>query len=444
MYRKISLLILAAIFFASILFIQPWKYFQADDQLPTFYDRLPPSENIGRTDILRLSRALSKSFYHYQYPIREFLSPEFLLGQAKNYGIDLQSSVYFFADVKDSKYFTDIGIMAMVLDSSKIGEGIKRFQNLIPFRDTVICSHRVFVYGTQQLYITYGDDWFLFYIGPNFDARLKSALFAKKNDIPADWRTLLNNFDMTDHNIVMRSFSTKLRSRGIQEATITAENDSSSVTFFSQLNPFDTVSFSLKTGYQFKEKEFTKRLINLHLDVTNIKRNSRDPIFALLNEFGKKVSFPVDAFLDAWSGDLAFRNGGTYLLNEKYIESELDENFNISEVIKTKETKISGVSGYLGVSGNSKDFLKTMYRKGILTEEGKRIRFLYSPPLNLKTSDSTYLFYSSNYKPELFPGDQNNGVWTVSNTQLNFYLDSTTTRSIYGRIILPLDEILGN
>ena len=134
----------------------------------------------------------------------------------------------------------------------------------------------------------------------------------------------------------------------------------------------------------------------------------------------------------------------TYLLNEKYIESELDENFNISEVIKTKETKISGVSGYLGVSGNSKDFLKTMYRKGILTEEGKRIRFLYSPPLNLKTSDSTYLFYSSNYKPELFPGDQNNGVWTVSNTQLNFYLDSTTTRSIYGRIILPLDEILGN
>ena len=249
---------------------------------------------------------------------------------------------------------------------------------------------------------------------------------------------------MTDHNIVMRSFSTKLRSRGIQEATITAENDSSSVTFFSQLNPFDTVSFSLKTGYQFKEKEFTKRLINLHLDVTNIKRNSRDPIFALLNEFGKKVSFPVDAFLDAWSGDLAFRNGGTYLLNEKYIESELDENFNISEVIKTKETKISGVSGYLGVSGNSKDFLKTMYRKGILTEEGKRIRFLYSPPLNLKTSDSTYLFYSSNYKPELFPGDQNNGVWTVSNTQLNFYLDSTTTRSIYGRIILPLDEILGN
>ena len=70
--------------------------------------------------------------------------------------------------------------MAMALDISKIGEGIKRFQNLIPFRDTVICSHSVFVYGTQQLYITYGNNWFLFYIGPNFDARLKSALFAKK------------------------------------------------------------------------------------------------------------------------------------------------------------------------------------------------------------------------------------------------------------------------
>jgi hypothetical protein len=441
MYRKISLIILVAVLFAVLLFIQPWKYFQSEDQTPTFYDRLPISDNIGRSDILSLSATMSTSLYHYQSPLREFLSPEFLLSQAKNYGLDVQSSVYFFADDKESKKFTDLGIMVMVLDSSKIGEGIKRFQNLIPFRDTTVHSKRAFVYGNRQMYITYGSDWFLFYTGPNFEARLKSILTAKKNEITADWRTFLNNFELTRHNVVMRSFSPKLRSRGIQEATITAQNDSNSITFFTELKPFDSVSFSLREGYQFKEKEFTKRLINLHLDVTKVKRNSKDPIYALLTEFGKKVSFPVDAFLDTWTGDVAFRNGGTYLLQEQYIESELDENFNISEVVKTKEVKISGVSGYLGVSQKGKRFLRSLYRKGIITEDGDRIRFLFSPPLNLKTSDSSYLFYSSNYKPELFPKNQNNGIWTISNTQVYFFLDSTSAKSIYGRIQLPLDEI---
>lgn len=441
MYRKISLIILAAVFFAVLLFVQPWKYFQSEDQSPTFYDRLPVADNIGRSDVLSLSGTVSKSLYHYQSPLREFLSPEFLLGQAKNYGLDVQSSVYFFADDKGSKYFTDLGIMVMVLDSSKIGDGIQRFQNLMPFRDTIVQSQRVFVYGNRQMYITYGSDWFLFYTGPHFETRLKSILSAKKNEIPADWRTFLNNFELTRHNVVMRSFSSKLRSRGIQEATITAKNDSNSLTFFTELKPFDSVSFSLREGYQFKEKEFTKRLINLHLDVSKVKRNSKDPIYALLTEFGKKVSFPVDAFLDTWTGDVAFRNGGTYLLKEQFIESELDENFNISEVVKTKEVKISGVSGYLGVSAEGKRFLRSLYRKGIVTEDGERVRFLFSPPLNLKTSDSSYLFYSSNYKPELFPGAQNNGIWTISNTPLYFFLDSTSPSLIYGRIQMPLDEV---
>lgn len=442
MYKKVTLIILVALLFATFLFLQPWKLFQSEDQTPTFYDRLPVSDNIGRSDILSLSASMSTSLYHYQSPMREFLSPEFLLSQGKNYGLDFQSSVYFFADDMESEYFTDLGIMVMVLDSSKIGEGIQRFSNLMPFRDTTIFKQHVYVYGNREMFITYGSDWFLFYTGPKFEERLKNIITARKNEIPADWRTFLNNFNLTRHNIVMRSFSPKLRERGIQQATVTTQNDSNSITFFTELKPFDSVSFNLRSGYQLKEKEFTKRLINLHLDVSKVKRNKKDPIYALLTEFGKKISFPVDEFLNTWSGDLAFRNGGTYILKEEYIESELDENFNITETVKTKEVKISGVSSYLGVRDADKTLLKTLYKKGIMTEDGDRVRLLFSPPLKMKHTDSSYLFYSSNYKPELFPGDQNNGIWTIGNTPVMFFLDSTTSHSIYGRIQFTLDQVM--
>lgn len=442
MYRKLTLILIVALLFATLLVLQPWKLFLSGDQTPSFYDRLPVADNIGRSDILNLSASFSPSLYHYQSPLREFLSPEFLLSQGKNYGLDFQSSIYFFADDKESERFTDLGIMVMVLDSSKIGEGIQRFSNLMPFRDTSMYGNRVFVYGNREMFITYGKDWFLFYTGSKFEQRLKGILQAKKNEIPADWRTFLNNFELTRHNVVMRSFSPKLRSRGIQQATVTAQNDSNSITFFAELEPYDSVSFSLRSGYQLKEKEFTKRLINLHLDVSKVKRNKKDPIYAILSEFGRKVSFPVDAFLDSWSGDFAFRNGGTYLLKEEYIESELDENFNVTESVKTKEIKISGVSGYMGMEKDGKSFLRTLYRKGIITDDGDRVRLLFSPPLKMKVSDSSYLFYSSNYKPELFSSDQNNGIWTVGKTPVFFFLDSTTSHTIYGRIQFNLDEVM--
>lgn len=442
MYRKLTLIIVAATMFAVLLIFKPWELLFSEDQTPSFYDRLPVSDNIGRSDILSLSTTFSKTLYHYQSPLREFLSPEFLLSQGKNYGLDFQSSVYFFADDKDSKYFTDLGIMVMVLDSSKIGEGIQRFSNMMSFKDTTMFSQRVFAYRGRDMYITYGSDWFLFYNGKNFEGRLRSILKAKKNDIPAEWRTFLNNYNLTRHNVVMRSFSPKLQSRGIQQATFTAQNDSTTIIISAIMEPFDSVSFQIRSGYQLKEKEFTKRLVNLHLDVSKVKRNSRDPIYAILSELGKKVSFPVDAFLDTWSGDLAFRNGGTYLLKEEYIESELDEDFNITEKVKIKEVKISGVSAYLSVSEKNRPFIRSLYNKGIITEDGDRVRVLFSPPLNLRSSDSSLLVYSSNYKPELHEGSVNMGIWPVSKTPVTFYLDSTSAHSIYGRIQFPADELL--
>lgn len=441
MYRKLVIISLLALGFAAILFIHPWTYFYKD-QRPSFYDRLPQADLIGRSNVLDLSKSFSKALYYHQSPAREFLSPDFLLSQAKNYGLDFQSSIYFFGNDGEKDYLSDFGLMVMVTDSAKIGDGVKRFSNLINFKDTIIEGSRVFNYAPKKMYITYGEKWLLFYIGNDFISTMKSIKNAKKNDIPADWRTLLNNFNLSRHSIVMRSFSQRLQKRGIQMATVTMTNDTNNLVFQTKLSPFDSVSFKVKEGYQLDEKEFTKRLLNIHIDVDKLKRNGRDPIYCLIKELGSKISFPTESFLDAWDGDVAFRQGGTYLLKEEYIESELDENFNVTEVVKYKEIKISGLSCYIGVNDKGKSFLRDLYRKGIVTNDEDRVRVLFSPPMNLKISDSSLLFYSSNYKPDLLPSEKNNGIWTFGKTAVSFYLDSTTPSDIYGRINVPLDEIM--
>jgi hypothetical protein len=45
----------------------------------------------------------------------------------------------------------------------------------------------------------------------------------------------------------------------------------------------------------------------------------------------------------AWEGDVSFNQGGMISIQESYIESVLDDDFNVTEVKKTKETKVTGV-----------------------------------------------------------------------------------------------------
>ena len=51
-----------------------------------------------------------------------------------------------------------------------------------------------------------------------------------------------------------------------------------------------------------------------------------------MNEYAKKIAFPLNSFIHAWEGDIAIVEGGSHLVEENYIETEMDEEFNMLEV----------------------------------------------------------------------------------------------------------------
>ena len=61
-------------------------------------ERLPDGEIIGQMNFIDLSKEIQGILFKYKLPVREFASADFILSQAKNSGINLNSHVYFFAN----------------------------------------------------------------------------------------------------------------------------------------------------------------------------------------------------------------------------------------------------------------------------------------------------------------------------------------------------------
>jgi hypothetical protein len=159
-------------------------------------------------------------------------------------------------------------------------------------------------------------------------------------------------------------------------------------------------------------------------------------------KMGKRISFPTKDFIDAWEGDLSFRQGGYQIVQETYIESELDENFNVTEVEKVKEVKVPGFSMLLTFNKNGNRFMNKLFAKGILRQEEDFYRFLFSPPLHMKKLKNYYIFHSGQYTPKTEISAKNNGIWTTKGTKIDFSLDSLSKYEAFGTIYIPVDRLI--
>ena len=83
MRKKNSVILTLSVVFVTLLFFQRWK--EIPLERTRFFDRLPEADVIGTANVLALSRSLSSSTYHFKVPFREFLTPEFILGQGKSF-----------------------------------------------------------------------------------------------------------------------------------------------------------------------------------------------------------------------------------------------------------------------------------------------------------------------------------------------------------------------
>jgi hypothetical protein len=159
---------------------------------------------------------------------------------------------------------------------------------------------------------------------------------------------------------------------------------------------------------------------------------------------GEKISFPVNDLMNAWEGDIAFRQGGIERVREKYIESELDENFNVTEVVRYKTVKVPGYSVYLSMNPTNRALIDKLLHKGIMTKQEGKYRMLFSPPLQMSQTDTSLMFHTSKFLPVLYPNSQNEILFTHKKTPYVIYLDSTNLKTLYGRLQIPLDRIISD
>lgn len=197
-----------------------------------------------------------------------------------------------------------------------------------------------------------------------------------------------------------------------------------------------------KEGLGWESKESTNKLLSIHLDISELRNNPSDPIYRYLVKMGRKISFPTVEFLQAWDGDLSFRQGGATIVKEEYIKSEMDEEFNMVEVKRTKDVLVPGFSLLFSVNEYEKQLISRLFAKGILRKEQDYYRVLTSPRLNMQKKRNYLMLYSGERPPKVSDNPSNHGVWTERGTKVGFVLDSLSTHEVFGTIHIPVDRLI--
>ncbi len=423
---------------AALLVFRPW---QEESESPRLVDRLPTDDVIGTTDILQLASDLLPAVYRNQLAFRDFVTPEFILSQGKTNGLDLQQSVFFFGSQSKSE-IDNWGMMIHVSDSSKILPGIRRFEKVTKIKDSSLFNQNIFICPEYNLTIGYGDNWMLVADRKSFKKYFDHAVHARKKSIYPRWRKFIQDRQYADKSLRLSIISKDLQKYGVNSALFAASADSTSLTLHARVSNNDTIPFQLRPNtHRFERSEYTRRLINLNLDV-DLKGKKDHPLYLLLKKIANKISFPLDDFFDTWDGELLFRQGGLQTIVEPYIVSELDENFNVTEVTKYKRKRISGFALQLSMNENRRQFLNQLYGKGILTREENKVRMLYFPPMNVRSQDDDLFFYTSSFQPATIPDSTQSILWDFNYTPVVFTIDSLQAKTAYGKVNIGLRKIV--
>ena len=113
MIRKTLTIVILAAALGAFLYLRPFLFQKPTS--PRIVDRIPTADFIGKANVLDLARETSGMMFYHKIPFRDFTSYEFLLGQGKMYGLNLQKQVYLFGNESG-----DWGFLLEVSDSSKI------------------------------------------------------------------------------------------------------------------------------------------------------------------------------------------------------------------------------------------------------------------------------------------------------------------------------------
>jgi hypothetical protein len=426
--HKTILIILLCVALGLFLYIRPQLF--APEPPPTILDRLPKADIIGRFNILETAKEAQSLMFKNKVPMREYFTSDFLLSQAKGMGIDIQSNGYFFSNGE-----SEWGTIVPVIDSSRILSGFERLEQYFSIKDTIVFSRKVKKVDQFGLYIYYDNDFLLIYQGNKIRNRMARVLYAVKDGMEETWKNFLNHQTFAEEKNVLYSNAEELKSFGVDYALFAYDSDSLNVKLKTYIH--SNKGFSVKpkaSGISFKNNVIATKSLELHLDITEFRKQKMNPLYQWIVKKGRKIGFPTELFFETWEGDLALQEGGMYFINEEIVEMTYDEEFNPIEKKSKVKVPVPGYSIMLSVNNNSKRFINTLFAKGIVTKQDKHFRFLFSPPLNLNITKSSIQAYTTPFPPKIITGTQSRGLWKYKGTDVHFQIDSLKSHDAYGSL----------
>ena len=434
MYKKISIIIILAILLGLLLYIKPFKEKETESFKIEYI--LPEADLVGRIRVLDLLKETTDLLIFNNVKVRQFLTYEFILSIAKMYGIDLQSPVYIFANDRG-----DYGLVIPLLNSDKLNNAIERVQIDFEVSDSLINNQKVYRLDDENIFFYKRKKYAVIYKGDYFSEIYKD-LSRKSTKTKESWKMLFSNPYFKNEHLVMFTKSEILNDLGVNHIYLAQDSDSTEFYLKSRIVMNDSIPFLMnQNGKTINFSDYSKRMVDLHLNFQQLNTHTKKMVASKFKNLSKKISFPMEDFVELWAGDLCFEEGGFYKITEKYIETELDENFETQEVEKVRERLIPRYKLMVSTTKPANAFINSLISKGIITREDEQYRFLFSPLFDMKIYKNAFIFYTSEKIPRIVPSKENKLRWDYKSIELNFDIDTTINNTIFGGVRIPSNTI---
>ena len=436
MLKKSLLIAALAIALGAFLYYQPFLFSKGVSA--RIIDRLPDADFIGRLKILELTKETTDLLYFYKIPFRDLTSAEYLLGQGKTFGLNLQKPIYIFAN-KNKEW----GALILINDAEKAKQGIEKLKQNIVVNDSTKRKVILYFIPKLNLYLHYSDNYLLLYSGKKIHSIISRVKNAKYKSISPLWKGFLANSTFKNENLVFYTKWAELKNYDVDYAMFAHDSDTNNFNVKCYFHKKEGVQFPrTKKGLSYIGQENPLKSIEIHLDAEKFRATKNNPLKNLLIEKGKKLSFPVQSFMDSWKGVLSFREGGKQQVAERIIVSEMDADFNVTQVEKFRNIEVPGYSLLFNTNEKGPEFINALLQKGILRSEGNQYRVLFSPLLNMKIKDDYYFFYSGAKNLETTLNEKNELLWPIQETNFYFKIDAINDREVFGSIKIPANKIV--
>ncbi len=436
MYKKLVFILFLAFLLGALLYLKPFD--SSKKQLEKIETFLPEADLAGRVYLLDFLTESTDLMLFNEISQRQFLTSEFVLSLAKKFGLDVQNPVYIFANERG-----DAGSVVPLYTTQKLKSALDRISLDNDVKDTLIGQDHIYHLTDYQVHIFHRDHFLFIYYGDYFYEIYHESIVNRKRKMADVWQGLFINPIFPNENLVLYSESKALKQFGMDHAYMAHDSDSSGFHLKSCIKINDSIPFFVKdSGQAIKFSTRSKRTIDLHMNTANLTASIKALLIEKLSLLTSKISFPISDFIEIWNGDFCFEEGGFYLVSEKYIETELDDNFEPTQVEKTRYKNVPRYSLMFTVQEPANQLLNKLLSKGILTQEDEQFRFLFSPQLKLRLRDDQVVFYSTVNPPRNYMSSMNRIQWTYMDTDFEFQVDSLSDKRVFGSIEIPMKKIL--